>query len=77
MSGDGGDDGDSDAFEASERRRRRGIYRWAAVFWVVIAIVMTLFSELHPAFTWCALVALAIAAMYASGRSFTNLVGRP
>jgi uncharacterized membrane protein HdeD (DUF308 family) len=70
------DDDDLARFEESERRRKRKIFRWAAVFWGVIAIVMRVFASYHPAFTWCAIIALLIAAMYASGRSFTSLVGR-
>jgi uncharacterized membrane protein HdeD (DUF308 family) len=70
------DDDDLAAFEESERRRKRRIARWAAVFWGVLAILMMLVAGYHPALTWGALIALLIAAMYASGRSFADLIGR-
>ncbi|MGE0397166.1 MAG: hypothetical protein AB7T06_10635 [Kofleriaceae bacterium] len=71
------DDDDLRAFEASERARLRRIYRGAAAAWALlatIALFLGLVAERHPAFIWVGAIALLIAAMYASGRSFTTLI---
>jgi hypothetical protein len=70
-------DDDLDAFEESERRRKKAIYRGAAALWSVlaaIALFLGLVANHHPAFIWVGAIALLIAAMYASGRSFTTLI---
>jgi 1,4-dihydroxy-2-naphthoate octaprenyltransferase len=64
-------------FEESERQRTQKIYRRAALFWAALgalALFVGLVAKHHPAFVWVGAIALLIAAMYASGRSFTTLI---
>jgi 1,4-dihydroxy-2-naphthoate octaprenyltransferase len=71
------DDDDLAKFEESERQRTQKIYRRAALFWAALgalALFVGLVAKHHPAFVWVGAIALLIAAMYASGRSFTTLI---
>ena len=72
-----GTDDDLAAFQESERRRQQKIYRRAALLWAwlgALALFLGLVAKHHPAFVWVGAIALLIAAMYASGRSFTTLI---
>lgn len=74
---DANDNDDLAAFEAAERARQKKIYRGAAMLWGVlgaVALFLGLVANHHPAFVWVGAIALLIAAMYASGRSFTTLI---
>jgi 1,4-dihydroxy-2-naphthoate octaprenyltransferase len=71
------DDDDLAKFEESERQRTQKIYRRAALFWAALgalALFVGLVAKHHPAFVWVGAISLLIAAMYASGRSFTTLI---